>query len=453
MESIAVKELKNTGPVFSPKVAKSLQDLDIPVSLAEDLMVRRLYMQGISSIRSLSFSLKLPFPVIRALFERLRQQHLFEVTGVEGNDYTFTLSGVGREHASRLFTVSQYAGAAPVSIKSYNNAVRTQASKVTLNRSLLKKALSDLVLTDSFLDQLGPALISQTSLFLYGPTGNGKTSVVERLSRVYQDTVAIPYAVEFDGQIIVLYDPAVHERVETDSGEIDPRWVLCHRPCISVGGELEPSMLELQLDEGSRVYAAPLQMKANNGMLVIDDFGRQIISPQYLLNRWIVPLDRRVDYLSLRYGIKFEIPFEMVVVFATNLHPSDLADEAFLRRIQNKIHMGPVDPQVFEAIFCRLAAERNLPFEPDKAEFLRTLCLESSAGELRACYPADILNILVSISRYEGRPVEVTKTNLERAVSMYFTKTMTSGLERPQGQSGERDNPRSNVFYSAAAGG
>lgn len=453
MESMAAEEREEVNPAFSPETSSGLQDLDIPESLVEDLMLRRLYTQGLSSIKSLSHSLRLPFPVILALFQRLRQQQLFEVTGVDGNDYTFTLSGEGREQAARRFNISHYFGPAPVSIKSYHTAVRAQASKILLNRSLLKKALSDLVLTDSFLDQLGPALISQTSLFLYGPTGNGKTSVVERLVRVYQDAVVIPYAVEFDGQIIVLYDPAVHQSVETNTKDLDPRWVVCRRPCISVGGELEPNMLELQLDRNSGVYAAPVQMKANNGILVIDDFGRQIVSPQYLLNRWIVPLDRRVDYLSLSYGIKFEIPFEMIVVFATNLHPSELADEAFLRRIQNKIYVEPVDPQVFDAIFRRLVAERGLSFEPDSSGFLRQRCLDLSGGGLRACYPADILNILTSISSYEERPVEISKANLERAVGLYFTKTMTLSRERSltsqQPEAEERQGAIPKILYSA----
>jgi hypothetical protein len=282
------------------------------------------------------------------------------------------------------------------------------------------------VLTDRFLDQLGPALISQNSIFLYGPTGNGKTSVVRRLSRIYQDAILIPYAVEYDGQVIVLYDPAVHEKVDTNATGIDPRWVLCRRPCILVGGELEPKMLELQMEESTKVYAAPLQMRANNGMLVIDDFGRQILSPQYLLNRWIVPLDRRVDYLTLRYGVKFQIPFEMGVVFSTNLDPNDLADEAFLRRIQNKIYVEAVDFQVFDEIFNRILDEKNIPSEADSGKFLRQLCLHFGPKELRACYPADIIDILVAISGYEGLPLEVNKANLKRAVTLYFTKTMTT---------------------------
>ena len=189
-------------------------------------------------------------------------------------------------------------------------------------------------------------------MFLYGPAGTGKTSLAERLLRVYGDQLVMPYAVEVDNQIIVLFDPAVHERVQIDMEDADPRWVVCHRPCVIVGGELIPSMLELRRDDSSGTYAPPVQMKANGGMLVIDDFGRQLISPRDLLNRWIVPLDRRVDYLSLNYGVRFQIPFEVMIVFATNLEPSELADEAFLRRIPNKI--------LVEAV-VRGSFRRNLP--------------------------------------------------------------------------------------------
>ena len=432
MMIVTAEEPEKVGIAFSPEAPDSLEALDIPESLVEDLMLRRLYSKGSTSMTALCSSLKLPYPVIYDLFQRLRRRQLFEVLGVEGNDYTFTLSGTGRDQAERRFTVSHYAGPAPVSLRSYDTAVRAQAAKVAVNRARLKKALSDLVLPKELLDQLGPAVNSQSSLFLYGPTGNGKTSVVGRLGRIYQDAVVIPYAVEFDGQVIVLYDPAVHERLAIDVTGLDPRWVVCRRPAITVGGELEPSMLELQLEESSRVYAAPLQMRANNGMLIIDDFGRQIVTPHYLLNRWIVPLDRRVDYLSFRYGLKFEIPFELLVVFATNLDPHELADEAFLRRIQNKIYVGPVSSPVFEEIFDRLVAERNLSCEPGSAEFLRALCLQLGGRELRACYPADILNILALISTYEEVPATVNKANLKRAAAMYFTKTMAIKRERPR---------------------
>ena len=259
--------------------------------------------------------------------------------------------------------------------------------------------------------------------FLYGPSGNGKTSVAERMLRVYQDAILIPYSVEVDGQIIAVFDPVVHQKLELDDPEVDPRWILCRRPCIVVGGELIPSMLELRIDDSSGIYAAPLQMKANNGIFIIDDFGRQLMSPRDLLNRWIVPLDRRVDYLSLRYGVKFQIPFEVMVVFSTNLDPQDLADEAFLRRIHNKILIESIDAGTFDQIFARVVSSKRVPHEPDSAEYLRRLCLSDGRSELRACYPLDICNILASISDYERRPINMGRDNLERAVNLYFARS------------------------------
>jgi len=297
-----------------------------------------------------------------------------------------------------------------------------QAAHLDVDRRVLRSCYSDLVVSDRMLDQLGPALISQSSIFVYGPTGNGKTSLAERMLRVYEDGILIPYAVEVDNQIISLYDPVVHHELEMDDPDIDPRWAFCKRPCIVVGGELIPSMLELRLDESSGIYAAPLQMKANNGIFIIDDFGRQLMSPRDLLNRWIVPLDRRVDYLTLRYGVKFQIPFELMVVFSTNLEPADLADEAFLRRIHNKIYVEAVDARAFDEIFNRVIHARQLASEPDTAEFVRGLCLREGRTELRACYPSDICNILVAIGQYEKRPPRLSKGDLERAAALYFAK-------------------------------
>jgi hypothetical protein len=353
----------------------------------------------------------------------MRQQQLIEIKGMVGNDYSFSLSGAGRALASERFQISQYAGACPVSLKDYHNATNAQAAHIDISRSKLREAYADLVTTDNLLDQLGPALVSQKSVFLYGPTGNGKTSLAERMLRVYDDAVLIPYAVEVDGQIISLYDPVVHHRLDMDDPDLDPRWVLCRRPCIVVGGELIPSMVELRLDESSGIYAAPLQMKANNGIFIIDDFGRQLMSPRDLLNRWIVPLDRRVDYLTLRYGVKFQIPFELMVVFSTNLDPRDLADEAFLRRIQNKIYINAVEEHVFDLIFERVVRARGVHSEPGCAEFLRRLCLREGRTELRACYPSDICEIINSISRYERRTPVIDPANLERATALYFARS------------------------------
>jgi len=407
---------------FSPALPQKLEELGVPESLVMDLVVRRLLIEGFSSLASLSRSLRLPIPVIDTVFKHMRGQHLVEVKGMTGNDYNFVLSVAGKQLASERFQVSQYAGACPVSLKEYYAATKAQAAKVQVDRRILRQAFSDLVVSDRMLDQLGPAIISHNSIFVYGPTGNGKTSLAERMLRVYQDSILIPYAVEVDSQIISLYDPVVHQPIENDEEDIDQRWILCKRPCILVGGELIPSMLELRLDEGSGIYAAPLQMKANNGILLIDDFGRQLMSPRDLLNRWIVPLDRRVDYLTLRYGVKFQIPFELMVVFSTNLEPSDLADEAFLRRIHNKIYVEAVDASAFDQIFVRVVQARGLQAEPDSAEYLRKLCLREGRTELRACYPSDICNILNSIGRYEGRAPIMTKAEMERAAALYFAK-------------------------------
>lgn len=408
---------------FAPPVPQTFEQLGIPESLVLDLVLRRMLLEGISNLHRLSRNLRLSVPIIDAVFRHMRQQQLVEVKGMSGNDYNFSLSVAGKQLASERFQITQYAGAAPVSLKDYAEATKVQAAQVEVDRRILRSCYSDLIVTDRMLDQLGPALISQNSIFVYGPTGNGKTSLAERMLRVYHDGILIPYAVEVDNQIISLYDPVVHHEIEMDDPDIDQRWAFCRRPCIVVGGELIPSMIELRLDESSGIYAAPLQMKANNGIFIIDDFGRQLMSPRDLLNRWIVPLDRRVDYLTLRYGVKFQIPFELMVVFSTNLEPADLADEAFLRRIHNKIYVEAVDAASFDQIFNRVVQARKLQVEPDTAEFFRNICLREGRTELRACYPNDICNILVSIGNYEKRPPRLSKADLERASALYFAKS------------------------------
>ena len=407
---------------FNPAIPQTFAELGVPESLVLDLVLRRMLIEGYSSLTGLSRSLRVSVPIIDTVFKHMRSQQLVEVKGMSGNDYNFTLSQAGKQLAGERFQVSQYAGACPVSLKEYHAATKVQAAKVHVDRKTLRQAFSDLIVTDRMLDQLGPAIISQNSIFVYGPTGNGKTSLAERMLRVYQDAVLIPYAIEVDNQIISMYDPVVHQPLDNDEPDLDPRWLTCKRPCIVVGGELIPSMLELRLDEASGIYAAPLQMKANNGILIIDDFGRQVMSPRELLNRWIVPLDRRVDYLTLSSGMKFQVPFELMVVFSTNLNPRDLADEAFLRRIQTKVLVENVSPQVFDQIFQRVVQNAQCPAEPGCAEYLRERCFAAGATALRACYPMDIFKLVKAISEYEGRPVRMTKVNIDHAVALYFAK-------------------------------
>jgi len=412
-------------PSFRPPIPDNLAKLGVPDILVQDLVLRRVMIERTSTLASLSKALKLSLAVVDAVFRQMRHRQLVEVLGMVGNDYTFVLSGPGRQLATERFHMTQYAGACPVSLEEYHAGVKAQSARVQVNRQKLRQALADLVLTDPLLDQLGPSIISQAALFLYGSTGNGKTCLAERLVRLYDDDVLVPYAVEVDNQVIIMYDPVVHQLVEQDEEEpdYDPRWVRCRRPCIIAGGELVPSMLDLRMDEASGTYAAPIQMKANNGVLVIDDFGRQLMPPRDLLNRWIVPLDRRVDYLMLRYGVKFQIPFELMVVFATNLDPTSLADEAFLRRIQNKILVEEVSPGVFDEILRRHSLSQNIPYEQDKAEYLRSIILRDGRTVLRACYPADTCRILISISQYEGRQPQMTRADLDRAVALYFARS------------------------------
>ena len=406
---------------FRPPQPERLDDLDISPSLVQDLVVRTVREQGESSLGSLRERLKLPHTVLEPVFRLLRQQAYLDVKGMQGDDYRFGLTASGKSLAAERAGVCGYAGPAPVSLAGYEGAVRAQAAHVQVNRDSLAEALSDLVLPAPILDQLGPALISQKALFLYGPTGNGKTSVAERLLRVYLDAVLIPFAVEVAGHIITLFDPVLHDAFPEQPDDLDARWVLCHRPCVAAGGELVAEMLELRADAASNIYAAPLQMKANNGILVIDDFGRQVISPRDLLNRWIVPLDRRIDYLSLSHGQKLRIPFEVMVVFATNLDPSELADEAFLRRIHNKIYIEPTSVECFQEILTRVMMARRLTCDADAAAHVTELCLQHG-GTLKACYPADLCDILLWRSQYEGRPARVTRDELDRAAELYFTR-------------------------------
>ena len=410
------------GQSARPTIPDRLEDLGIPRALVSDLILRFLWLHGAGTIGALNEKLKLSFPVLESMFHQFRQQHLLEVKGMVGNDYSFSLTASGRAQATARNEVCQYVGPAPVSIQQYHQVVKAQIAHVRLSRESLRQAFSDLVLPDNILDALGPSLIGHQSLFLYGGTGNGKTSIAERILRIYHDTVVVPYAVEVDGHIITLFDPVVHRTVPNTDELLDPRWVVCERPCITVGGELSAPMLELRLDEATRCFVSPCQMKANNGILIIDDFGRQVLSPRELLNRWIVPLDRRVDYLTLASGMKFQVPFELMVVFSTNINPYELADEAFLRRIQTKVLVENVNADVFDQIFQRVAHTNQVPYEPGCSEYLRERCTAAGAQFLRACYPMDIYKLVRAISEYEGRPVRLTRANIDRAVGLYFAK-------------------------------
>ncbi len=396
--------------------------LGIPGSLVQDLTLRRTLYEGKTSTVKLSESLALSVSVTNKFVEELRDLRYLEVLGLEGHDYILTLTEHGREAANERMRLCRYAGATPVPLALYREVVRAQAATPAVTRQSMREAFSDLVVDDAVLDEIGPALISDGAIFLYGPPGTGKTSVAERLIRIHRDHVVVPRAVEVDSQIITVFDPVVHHPVEEQPHELDPRWVLCQRPSVITGGELTPSMLDLTHETSNGVYLAPLQMQANNGVLVVDDLGRQVMTPEQLLNRWIVPLDRRVDYLSLSYGVKFEIPFEVKVVFSTNIEPSSLGDEAFFRRIQNKIHIPSISDDAFDEVLGIAAERHGVSVAPGAAAYLRKVSRAKGDGDLRPYLPNEVCKILRAICTYDGAPLELTEANVDRVAAVYFTQ-------------------------------
>jgi len=403
-------------------VPQSLEELKVRRSLLEDLAMKVLYLQGESTLKDLAEKMRLSLPVLEEIFQRLRKEALCEVKGLTGGVYRIDTTSHGKDRALEFLSLNQYAGPAPVSLSDYVSRVVSQTVlKVSVRPAQVKRALEHLVLDDRTLAQLGTAVVSGTSIFLYGPTGAGKTAIAEVLPAVYEDQIWVPYAVEIDGQIITVYDTAVHERIDRKAApENDERWVLCRRPRVMASGELTVDMLDLQFNPATKFYAAPLQMKANNGVLIIDDFGRQRMRPEELLNRWILPLDRRIDYLTLAGGKKFEVPFDLLVVFATNLDPRELADEAFLRRIHNKIKIGYVTPEQFHEISQRVCQRLGLAYDAAVIDQLIDVLMRELKQPLRPCYPRDVLEQICWAAAYLGKRPRLEPEAVVQACRNYF---------------------------------
>ena len=403
--------------------SKSIEEVKVRRNLLEDLALKIIYLVGETSVYELTRHMGLTVHIVDELFQRLRKDQLCHFTGINKGVQLITTTSAGKSRALELLAQSQYAGPAPVSLDDYVSRIHTQSEggKKT-SPETLARAFEDLVLDDQTLDQLGTAVISGRAIFLYGPTGTGKTTIAETLAHLFEsDTVWLPYALEVDGQIITVYDPVLHQKVEQPSSpDHDGRWVMCRRPRVIVGGELTIEMLDLQFNASTKFYTAPLQMKANNGLLIIDDFGRQRISPEELLNRWVVPLDRRIDFLTLAGGQKVKVPFDPLVVFATNLDPAKLVDEAFLRRIQTKILVNFVTPDQFREIFRRFCLKSNLPYEASVADDLIQMVSEQYKEPLRACYPRDILNQVIWEAQYLQKKPLLDRESVARACRNYF---------------------------------
>jgi predicted ATPase with chaperone activity len=406
---------------------KSIEELGVRKNFLEDLALKTLYLGGEMPRDELARHMGLSLGIVSELSQRLRKEQFCEIIGLDssGLDFRFTTTSAGKSRALELLAQSQYAGPAPVSLDEYVSRTNAQSvgDNMKITPSELSRAFEDLVLDTQTLNQLGTAVLSGRVLFLYGPTGTGKSIIAETLTRLFDnDDIWLPYAVEVDGQIITVYDSVLHQKVgQPRAPNHDSRWVLCRRPHVVVGGELTIEMLDLQFNPSINYYTGPAQMKANNGLLIVDDFGRQRISPEQLLNRWVVPLDRRIDFLTLAGGKKIEIPFDLLLVFASNLDPATtLADKAFLRRIQTKIKLDFATPDQFREILRRVCLQFNLIYDAAVVDELIQMIRVEYTEPLRACYPRDIVQQILWEAHYWQKEPRLDLESVNRACRNYF---------------------------------
>jgi predicted ATPase with chaperone activity len=414
---------------YRPSEPVRLSDTGLPVSLIESLVIKRLAVVGMTSGRQLSNDLRLPFNVLEEIYQNLRQRQVIVHNGSAPlNDYNYTLTESGRERARIATSTCAYAGPAPVPLMDYILSVEAQTiSSESPKRTQLTQAFRDISIDESLFESLGPAINSGAGLFLYGEPGNGKSTLARCITQCFGQEIWIPYAIFEDGQIIKLYDAAYHKSNGDDHDSMladqnhDRRWVKIHRPTVVVGGELTMDALEIRHDPTGNVSEASLQMKSNCGCLLIDDFGRQRIEPLELLNRWIIPLENRIDFLTLATGKKIQVPFEQLIIFSTNLEPSDLVDEAFLRRIPYKIEIGDPTPDEFHNLF-RIYCERfSCDYRKEVIEYLMETHFVNAKRELRRCHPRDLLNQIRNYCAYNDLDIELKNEYFDLVVKSYFT--------------------------------
>jgi len=429
------------------KTATKIRSLPAPTTIAEtglpeellvQILVRALFTHGELTERTAGEIMKLPFGVMKELFTLIQRDKFCEVKGHGeslGVLLRYVLTEVGRERAKAYLELCRYVGPAPVPLQQYIDMVKSQpVSGLTIDRRTVTAATEHLVLTPGTIDQIGEAVNSGWAIFLYGPPGNGKTVMAEAIGKMLEAVgageVYIPYAMEVDGQIIQVYDQITHVKVDVpqeatrslieNKKEYDARWVLCKRPIEFAGGELTMATLDLAFNPSSKYYKAPPHIKANGGVFLIDDFGRQLVRPRDLLNRWIVPLEKRVDYLTLHTGKVFQIPFDTIVLFATNLEPAKLADEAFLRRIRNKVYIADPTPERFKQIFEEVCIKKGVPYDSDAVDYLLKDVYEKYQLNMRSCHPRDLIEQIMSIAKFNSVPPTLSKKFIDRACHTYF---------------------------------
>jgi hypothetical protein len=428
-------DLSGSNVVWTPPPINSLDATGLNLLNVADLVIKVLYLGGVMAGHDISEIIKLPFVgVVDSIMDFLKREKYVEVRGSGGfgeSSYQYVISAKGSEKAHEAMERSQYAGPAPVPLPEYVKAMRMQnRERLVVHREDLQMVMQHLVISDEMLDRIGPAVNSGRSIFLYGPPGNGKTTVAETVGRmILGDDMWIPYAIDVDGQVVRVFDSVNHEvsekdnRVRHGTGVVaDPRWIRIRRPMIMVGGELTLAGLDLVYDDTNKYYEAPFQVKANGGMFLIDDFGRQQVRPRDLLNRWIVPLEKGVDFLTLHTGRKIEIPFYVLIVFSTNLDPRDLVDEAFLRRNRHKIEINDPTYDQFRDIFKRVCEAKRIPYDDKVLAYLLKEWYINHDRPLRSVHPRDLVMQLIDIASYTEEKPALTKELIDRAAAAYFVK-------------------------------
>jgi hypothetical protein len=428
--------LERNGPEGSLPVRtipQALADLKVPEIFLANLTLKHCFFLDVFNLAELGERLKLSTTILTQLVDYLRKEKYLEVRGPDplkpvANPLSlanrYILTDGGKRRAGQLLEYDAYVGPAPITLDDYWRQVNAQTitlQSVTPDR--LAQAFEGLVISQEMLDQLGPASVSGKPLFLYGPPGNGKTTIALRLGKMWDDVILVPHALYVEGNVIRVFDEINHQVVNGPEGGSEPgdrRWVRCRRPAVIVGGELTLPMLDLAFNPTLKYYEAPLQLKANNGMFIVDDFGRQQITPQELLNRWIIPLENQQDFLCLHTGQKFAIPFNQFLVFATNLEPRTLVDDAFLRRIRSKVKVNHVNRDQFIDIFRLACGQYQVEYDPEMVAYLLTTYYDDGQRRLDACHPRDLLEQILDYCNFHQVPLALTRENLDRACRTYF---------------------------------